>query len=260
MSTLHNEVTEVSTLADRIDPDAADIMQGFNSTLGPTFEKGHNVWYFRGYKYAGVSNGQNVDKDNNVIAEGHAMYYDKDGKITTAPSENDKQDLGSAIPTFTYGITLNLEYKGFDFTLFGTGSAGNKIYNMMCSADRTMINGLNTYWLDSWKQPGDNAKYPDMKTVAADWTFYSSSAAVFNGSFFKIKQIQLGYTLPQNITKKAKINALRFFVSLDDFITFTKYVGADPETSSYNNGPSRGMDNGMYPTSKKVTFGASVTF
>ena len=245
-STLHNEVKEVSSLVDRI---TQMDMQGFNNQLVPTFEKGHNVWYFRGYKYAGV------DKET-----GKAQYYAKDGSITNAPSEEDKTDLGSGIPNFTYGITLALEYKGFDFTVFGTGAAGNKIYNMMVSADRPMINGVNTYWLNSWKQAGDNAKYPDMKSVATDWIFYSSSAAVHDGSYFKFKQIQLGYTLPKSITKKALISDLRLFVSLDDFFTITSYIGADPETSSYNGGSSRGIDNGMYPTSKKLTFGASVTF
>ena len=84
----------------------------------------------------------------------------------------------------------------------------------MVSADRPRINGIDTYWKDSWKQAGDNAKYPDMKVVATDWTFFSSSAAVFNGSYFKFKQIELGYTLPTKWTRKALISALRFSASL----------------------------------------------
>ena len=130
----------------------------------------------------------------------------------------------------------------------------------MVSADRSQINGISTYWHDSWKQPGDNATYPDMSKVATDWTFFSSSAAIFNGSYFKFKQIQLGYTIPAKFTKKAFINNLRVSVSLDDFFTITSYPGADPETSSYNSGSSRGFDNGNYPTSKKVVFGLNVTF
>jgi hypothetical protein len=130
----------------------------------------------------------------------------------------------------------------------------------MVSADRSQINGINTYWKDSWKQPGDHSKYPDMKAVATDWTFFSSSAAVFNGSYFKFKQIQLGYTIPSSITRKALISNLRLSVSLDDFFTITSYPGADPETSSLNSGASRGFDNGNYPTSKKVVFGVNLTF
>ena len=99
-----------------------------------------------------------------------------------------------------------------------------------------------------------------MKAVATDWTFFSSDAAVFSGAYFKFKQIQLGYTVPTNITKKALISQLRLFVSLDDFFTITKYPGADPETSSLNSGASRGFDNGNYPTSKKVVFGVNIAF
>ena len=244
-STLKNEVKEVSNLISRLTEIGID---GFNNQLKPTFEAGHQVWYFRGYKYAGVAE------------DGSALYYNKNGETTSAPTDEDKQDLGSAIPKFTYGITLNAEYKGFDLTVFGTGAAGNKIYNLMVSADRPLINGIDTYWKDSWRADRTNAKYPDMKKVATDWKFFSSDAAVFSGSYFKIKQIQLGYTLPKTITSVAGISNLRVYCSLDDFFTITKYPGADPETASMNSGASRGFDNGTYPTSKKVVFGINVTF
>jgi len=250
-STLKNEVKAVNSVLPRYSETG---ISGFNNKLQPTFEAGHTIWYFRGWEYAGVN-----------PETGRPQYYDKDGKLTGAPTDDDKKDLGSAIPKFTYGITLNLEYKGFDFTVFGTGAAGNKIYNLMVSADRSDLNGIDTYWKDSWRQDANGnytvkGKYPDLKYAATDWTFYSSSAAVFNGSYFKIKQLQLGYTIPSSITKKALINALRLSVSLDDFFTFTSYPGADPETSSLNSGASRGFDNGNYPTSKKIVFGLNVTF
>ena len=92
-----------------------------------------------------------------------------------------------------------------------------------------------------------------------NWNYWSSSAAVFDGSFFKIKQIQLGYTIPRHITQKVFINDLRFFVSLDDYFTFTKYPGADPETASLNSSTSRGVDSGSYPTTKKLVFGVNLT-
>jgi len=246
ISTLKNEVKKVNELLPRYNEVG---INGFNNKLQPTFEAGHTMWYFRGWKYAGVN-----------TETGAAQYYSKDGKITEAPGEDDKMDLGSAIPKFTYGITLNLEYKGFDLTVFGTGAAGNKIYNLMVSADRPRINGINTYWKDSWKQPGDNTKYPDLKKVSTDWIFFSSDAAIFNGSYFKFKQIQLGYTVPSKFTRKFLISDLRFSVSLDDFFTITSYPGADPETSSLNSGASRGFDNGNYPTSKKVVLGVNLSF
>jgi hypothetical protein len=99
-----------------------------------------------------------------------------------------------------------------------------------------------------------------MNYVAKDWVFFSSSANVFSGAYFKFKQIQLGYTLPQSLTKKFYCNNLRLSVSLDDYFTITNYPGADPETSSLDSGASRGWDNGNYPTSKKIVFGLNVTF
>lgn len=244
-STLKNEVQAVSDLVSRVTTLG---ISGINTVLQPTFEAGHQVWYFRGYKYAGVAE------------DGSALYYDKNGKTTTAPTDEDKQDLGSGIPKFTYGLTFNAEYKGFDLTVFGTGSAGNKIYNVMVSADRPMVNGIDVYWKDSWREDRTDAKYPDMRKVSTDWKFFSSSAAVFSGSYFKIKQIQLGYTLPKAVTGRIGISDLRVFCSLDDFFTFTSYPGADPETASINSSYSRGFDNGTYPTSKKMVFGVNVTF
>ncbi len=246
LSTLKNQVLEVHSLLDRLN---TDVVSGLNEVLVSSFEKGYPIWYFRGYKYAGVD-----------AQTGAPQYYNANGEITGTPGENDKQYLGEGIPNLTYGLTVNLAWKGLDLVIFGTGAAGNEIYNLMVSADRPKTNGLNTYWRDSWKAAGDNAKYPDMKQVYNKWDFFSSSACVFDGSYFKIKQIQLGYTLPQQITKKALISDLRFFVSLDDYFTFTKYPGADPETASLNNSTSRGVDSGSYPTTKKVVFGVNLTF
>ncbi|MBR5255897.1 MAG: SusC/RagA family TonB-linked outer membrane protein [Bacteroidales bacterium] len=246
LSTLKNKVLEVHSLLDRLN---TDVVSGLNELLVSSFEADYPIWYFRGFKYAGV------DQET-----GAAKYYDKNGEITYTPGDNDKQYLGEGIPNLTYGITLDMAWKGFDMVIFGTGASGNEIYNLMVSADRPKTNGLYTYWRDSWKNPGDNAKYPDSKQVATKWDFFSSSACVFDGSFFKIKQIQLGYTLPRTITQKVFINDLRFFVSLDDYFTFTKYPGADPETASLNASTSRGVDSGSYPTTKKVVFGVNLTF
>ena len=246
MSTLKNRVLDVHSTLDRL---TTDVVSGLNEVLVTSFEAGYPIWYFRGYKYAGV------DQES-----GAPRYYNQAGEIVPTVGDNDKQYLGEGIPNFTYGLTLNMAWKGFDMVVFGTGAAGNEIYNLMVSADRPKTNGLYTYWRDSWKAPGDNTKYPDAKQVATKWEFFSSSAAVFDGSFFKIKQLQLGYTLPRSITQKVFISDLRFFVSLDDYFTFTKYPGADPETASLNNSTSRGVDSGSYPTTKKLVFGVNLTF
>ena len=249
-SPLKNEVQKVNSMLPRYSQGG---ISGFNQKLSSTFEAGHTIWYFRGYQYAGVN-----------TENGRPQYVAKDGSLTDAPVEDDMVDLGSGIPKFTYGVTLNLEWKGFDLTVFGTGASGNKIYNLMMSADRPRVNGLDYYWKNSSRQNEDGSwnfgKYPDMKAVASDWVFFSSTANIFSGSYFKFKQIQLGYTIPQNITKKFLVSNLRLSVSLDDYFTITSYPGADPETSSFDNGASRGWDNGNYPTSKKLVFGLNVTF
>ena len=89
---------------------------------------------------------------------------------------------------------------------------------------------------------------------------YSSDFVVFDGSYFKIKTLQLGYTLPANISKKAFISNLRVFASLENFFTFTKYIGLDPEAASANSSNQLGIDYGTYPTAKQVVFGFNVTF
>jgi len=261
ISTLHNEVLEVSSLLNRIQGSG---ISGLNNKMYTAFEAGYPIWYFRGYKYAGVNDGNVKDEKGNLIGqEGGALYYTPDGKLTATPADNDRQYLGEGIPNVTYGITINLAWKGLDFTVFGSGAAGNEIYNLMVSADRPKMNTLTTYWKNSYGNPNvdkASAKYPDVRQISTSWDFFSSSAAIFNGSYFKFKQIQLGYTLPQSLTKKALISDLRFFVSLDDFFTITKYPGADPETASYNSGDSRGMDSGSYPTTRKAVFGVNLTF
>ena len=263
-SPLKNEVRAVNSMLPRYTQGG---VSGFNNKLKSTFEEGHTIWFFRGFQYAGVYN-ENLYSGDTYEAEhkGQALYYDANGELTLAPDEtNDMMDLGCGIPKFTYGVTLNLEYKGFDFTVFGTGASGNKIYTVITSADRPRGNGLDVWWKDSWRADENGnyyvqGQYPDMRNVANDWNFYSSSANVFSGSYFKFKQIQLGYTIPTNLTKKFLVSNLRLSVSLDDFFTITSYPGADPETASVDSGASRGWDNGSYPTSKKIVFGVNVTF
>jgi hypothetical protein len=116
------------------------------------------------------------------------------------------------------------------------------------------------YFKDSWTEQNKGAKYANAKEVAHDWTYWSSDVSVFKGSYFKFKQIQLGYTLPKAITQKVLINNCRVYVSLDDYFTITKYPGCDPETATTAQQKDMGYDAGSYPTTRKLIFGVSVTF
>lgn len=245
MATLRNEVLSLHKAVPRIE----NMVSGLNNQVRSAFEAGYPIWYFRGYKYAGVDS-----------ETGAPLYYNADGKVVDSVKDNDRQFIGKAIPDATYGITINLGYKGFDFSVFGTGTIGNDIFSMLYSADRPKTNSLTHFWRNSWKTPGGDAKYPESGKVANDWIFWSSSASVFNGSYFKFKQIQLGYTLPRNLTRKVMINDLRLYVSLDDFFTISSYPGCDPETATTGNSGTMGYDLGTYPTMKKVIMGVNLTF
>ncbi len=247
-STLHNEVLSMPSSKNRLEGTTGGV-SGLNNKIRTAFEPGYPIWYFRGYKYAGVT------------PEGTPQYYNAEGKVVDVVEEGDLQYIGKAIPDATYGITISLAWKGLDFSVFGTGVIGSDIFSLLYSADRPRTNTLTYFWHNSVGNPNATGNiFPDMAKVSNDWKFWSSSASLFKGDYFKIKQIQLGYTLPQNITKKALISNLRFFVSLDDYFTFSSYPGCDPETATTGASNGMGYDAGTYPTTKKCVFGVNLTF
>lgn len=165
-------------------------------------------------------------------------------------------DIGKGIADFTYGLTLTAAWKGIDFIVFGTGSQGNDIYSCLNRVDYN-VNQLTFFTKDRWTTNNPHGSMP--RANATDYTkFMKSSGAVLDGSYFKIKQIQLGYTFPKSLTKKAYIENLRLYASLEDFFTFTSYPGFDPEVTGV--GSALGVDKGSYPNSKKVVLGVSLTF
>ena len=118
-------------------------------------------------------------------------------------------------------------------------------------------NRLTYFTADRWTPTNTDGTMPAAN--AANWTqFLTSSGVVLDGTFVKIKQIQIGYTVPSRITKRFKVDNLRVYGSLDDFFTFTSYPGFDPEITGSGN--ALGVDKGTYPTSRKVVFGVNITF
>ena len=244
---LKNRMTYLDPLVGRL---SGRTVQG--TYLTSYCEPGMPLWYMCGYKAKGV------DKDGNMVY----FDYDDEGNVTgetISPQENDRVYLGKGIPTWTYGLTINMNWKNFDLSIFGNGVAGCQIYPTAFRVDRPSCNTYAWYWNNSWKKAGDEswAKFP----AANHWTSeaFSSSATVFDGSYFKIKQIQLGYTLPRNLTQKIAISNLRVFAMLDNFFTFSKYIGLDPETAT-TGGNALGFDMGNYPTAKSIIFGVNLEF
>lgn len=220
------------------------------------FEEGYPLWYLRGYQFEGVN-----------ASTGEAVYHDfnGDGQI----NEDDRTDLGSAIPDFTYGITLSAAYKGFDINIYGAGAQGNKLVYGMLDTNGSWSNRPMFTYEGRWTSAGSNATMPSALYQLNDKRFYNSDAFVFDASYFKIKQIQLGYTLPKKIAALAGLETVRAYVSLDNFFTFTDYPGSDPElnaaaasstTAGYGGASSLALDYGGYPMSKSVSVGLNVAF
>lgn len=240
LATLKNKVTYIDPSITRLSG------VNFHTSTITYFEEGYPVYYFRGYKFKGVD-----------PATGDPTFYDLDESCDL--NDGDLAYIGDAIPDFTYGITLTAGWKGFDLTVFGTGSQGNDIFNCINRPDFAASNKMKEVFYDNrWTASNPNGSVPRAGATNMD-KYQISDALVYDGSFFKIKQIQLGYTFPKNWMKKLCVGNLRIYGSLDDFFTFTKYPGFDPEAAA-NSTSGMGIDKGSYPCSKKVVLGFNIEF
>ena len=240
LSTLKNEVTYIDPSITRLSGST------FHTYTITYFEQGYPVYYFRGFKF---------DKINPETGDPMFVDINGDNQITN----DDMTDIGNAIPNITYGITLTAAYKGFDLTVFGTGAAGNKIFNCINRPDYATSNKMKEVMYDDrWTPTNTNGTKPRAGANDID-KYVDSSAMVYDGSYFKFKQIQLGYTLPKSLISKVGISHSRIYCSLDDFFTISKYPGFDPEASA-NATTGMGVDKGAYPTSKKVVLGFNIEF
>ena len=240
LSTLKNEVTYLDPSLTRL---AGSTFHTYTITY---FEQGYPVYYFRGFEF-----------DKIDPATGDPLFKDINGDGVV--NNDDLTDIGNAIPKVTYGITLTAAYKGFDLTVFGTGAAGNKIFNCITRPDFATSNKLKEVMFDDrWTTSNTTGTKPRAGANDID-KYVDSSAMIYDGSYFKFKQIQLGYTLPKNLLSKIGITHTRVYASLDDFFTISKYPGFDPEASA-NATTGMGVDKGAYPTSKKVVLGFNIEF
>ena len=241
-STLKNKVTYLDPTISRI---AGTAPQG--SYLRTYFEEGYPIWYMRGYKGTGVDPKTGKPGFEDLTGEGDI-------------NEDDMQMVGLGIPKATFGLTVNLAYKNFDMVIFGTGVAGNKIFPSSWRTDRPYCNTYEWYWDNSWKKDGSNPNPKFPGTEYWDQITFSSTYNLFDGSYFKIKQVQLGYTLPKKVLSKVGVSSLRVYASLENFFCFSKYPGLDPETASSGTASSLGIDMGSYPSAKQVILGLNLSF
>ena len=169
-----------------------------------------------------------------VLIRKRVTQYSKTRMMMTLLEMPTRQKSVLPFPDFTYGITLTAAWKGLDLTIFGSGSHGNDVFAGYNRTSRMKANTLKEFYDGRWTAVGDNAKYARSNPSNYD-KYLKSSKFVFDGSYFKIKQIQLGYNLPKNLLKQVGLSNLRLYCSLDDFFTFTKYPGFDPEFTSTGN-------------------------
>ncbi len=237
LSTLKNKVTDLVNDT----PIRGAAVRGYDLTW---FEEDKPLWYFKGYKTNGID-----PQTGEVIV----VDVNKDGEITAA----DITEIGDPHPDLLYGASLSLEYKNFDFNLFMQGVQGNDVFMGWFRSDRPLTNKPRYFYTDRWTTAGQKASMPKPENES-DYV-YRSDLMIGDGSYMRIKQIQLGYTVPGKVVNLVGLERARVYVSLDDYFTFTSYKGMDPEAGS-NNDNRLGIDRGLYPLTKKVMFGLSVTF
>lgn len=294
-------LTTVKNKIERLSPgkDAVANLQslGFPTTGNTSWavfsmsKVGGSIGEFYGFQTDGIiqnqaeidalnANARRLNQDDNVwyiasgTAPGDRKFIDQngDGVINDA----DRVSLGSPLPKFYGGINLSGEYKGFDFNLFFNYSVGNKILNFV---KRNLISmggegsiGLQNvgkeFYNNRWTETNPTNKYP--RAVWSDVSGNSrvSDAFVEDGSYLRLKNIEVGYTLPANILKKASISKLRIFASVQNLFTITGYSGMDPEigqSMSSSTGvaggvTASGVDVGIYPYSRFFTMGFNLEF
>ena len=184
------------------------------------------------------------------------MDVNKDGILDDA----DRTYIGKGVPDWSFGITLSAEWKGFDFSMLLQGMAGVQAFHVTRRTDLYYIN-LPKDILYRWTGEGSTNKYPRFVFDSANENYRVSDLWVEDASFLRARNIQLGYTLPAKLTQKIKISRLRFYAQAENAFTLTRYTGCDPEVTGGNGfGSDAGIDRGVYPQARTITFGLNLNF
>jgi len=202
-------------------------------------------------------------KNGNLIQPnakpGDIRFVDKNGDGII--SNDDREFAGSAYPDFTYGITFNASYKGFDLNLFAQGVQGNKLFNALKYTNMNASVGTNFNMLhdilNAWTPENTGSDIPRISAKDNNGNYGTTSDwYIENGSYLRIKNVTLGYTLPAALTKRAGLNTLRIYLTANNLYTFTNYKGFDPEVGM----DEFGIDKGRYPQARSFLFGLNVNF
>ncbi|MFK8039691.1 MAG: SusC/RagA family TonB-linked outer membrane protein [Crocinitomicaceae bacterium] len=268
-TTIKNRVTGV--------PEGVDFLPGASFSVGggvaTRFEEGYEIGYFFGHEMDGIFQTQAEIDNAEVIQEGaqpgDIRFVDQDGDcVINFSDDSDKTYLGSAIPDFTMGFAFTVNYKGFDLSANFYASIGNEIIRNY-ERQQPYANQLG-YVIDRWTGEGTTNEHPRVTTGATRNNIFSSYY-VEDGSFLRLRNTQLGYSIPTKILKKAKIEGIRIYVSANNLFTLTRYQGYDPDIggggdpgadfdSRARSTLSGGVDYGLYPQAKTFMGGIQITF
>ena len=269
-----NEVVELSGGGEQIASGAPGYFSGATTYI---LREGLPIGQFWGLDYQGVYQGGDIpagaalearsfDGDGNPIP-GEPLFAevaDEEGNFDGLIDDNDRQVIGDPNPDFTFGVTNTVSYKNFDVNIFFQGAVGGDIFNLtavqLYNGDSNSVTDI----LNSWTPDNTDTDIPRAAIRGRE----RSTRFVEDGSYLRLKNIALGYTLPNDILEKAGIGSVRLSVSAQNLLTFTNYSGLDPEVSYFGSGgQSRGDDNviighdfGNYPNLQSVTFALNLRF
>ncbi len=217
--------------------------------------------YFYGFKTDGLFQNEAEAaaynaKYGEVAKPGDVRFVDLNGdnKIT----DEDKTKIGKGMADWTFGLNFNADWKSFDLSMFFQGSVGNDVFDFSQRGDIPAMN-RPAWILDRWTGAGTSNSIPRMTNENLNRNWRSSDLYIKDGSFVRLKNIQLGYSLPATILKRAAVQRLRLYVSAENLLTFTNYDGFDPEMSS-GSYTTIGVDKGIYPQARTISVGANITF
>lgn len=235
-------------------------------------EEGQEIAYFYGYQTDGIFKSQE-ELDAHVDAEGNPLQpnagvgdvkfvdINGDGVI----DDEDKANLGSAIPSFTGSFNIGLEYKGFDMNIFFTGSYGNEVANIQkfWIEDSNVQKNQTKNYYDNRFHPDNNPQGTLPRVVSGDPNNNRrfSDRYVEDASYLRLQNIQLGYSFNEGVCKTLNMERFRIYASVDNLFTLTNYSGYDPEVPDHYGDPlAQGVDIGNYPQSTTYSLGLNVTF
>jgi len=261
LSTVKNTVNKLSG-------ENSFILTGNNADYGgfdiARTEAGHPVQSFWGWQTDGIFQTDSEVRGQSNAKAGDIRFKDLNGDGVIDAS--DRTYLGSFLPDFLYGLNFSANYRNFDFTLFFQGSQGNKIYNGTKVITQGMLRLFNagTDVLNAWTPNNTNTDIPRAVSGDPNSNTRTSDRFVEDGSYLRLKNISLGYSVPasalQSFSRGTLANA-RIYVAAQNLLTFTKYTAYDPEIGSrFGTQLTSGIDYGQYPAARTVMVGLQVGF